>query len=499
MKNERNEKNYKNQEIADYVIRQYERLQEKQMPMHSLWHEIALYTRASSNNSDVAKKVFDTTAISASEQLTSGLWSLINSASLRWFMIKPKNKDNLLIKEYKDWFDEVTQVMYEALEDPKSGFYYKSYEYYADLVSFGTAIMFLGENTKDQKITHQVMNLKDIYFSNQTDEIDLLIRRIFLSAKQAVARFGLQNVCEKIRKAYYQGSSETFLILHMVTKEDAYPIDGYNYKNMPYVGHYVCRESKKWIAKNGYYEFPYVISRWQTAANDVYGKSPAMEALPDVRMLNAISKSIITATQMQINPTLLATNEVSIHGLKVAPGGVIHGGIDPISGNQLVKPLELNGDMSSSYNLQNQRRENIKEIFYGNLLSFMYQKNATATEVVSVNDQRLRLLGAKVSRIQSEFLYPVLKRQYAILKRLKKLPKKPQFLDIDDIEIEFCGLWNRNQTLLDNFGLQQIVQMIAFVKEFEPEITKTINWQGVIELLAKGQGLPENLLNKGVR
>ncbi|MFL1781250.1 Bacteriophage head to tail connecting protein [Candidatus Hepatincolaceae symbiont of Richtersius coronifer] len=267
---------------------------------------------------------------------------------------------------------------------------------------------------------------------------------------------------------------------------------------MSHSSYYIDVTSKEIVLKSGYYEFPYMITRWYTNAYQEYGQSPAMAAMPDIKMINSISKTMLIAAQKQVDPPILAPNEGAIQGIRSVPGGIIYGGIDPITGNQLLKPLSLGGDLSNTYTLQEQRRASIREAFYNSLLMFNYSNNATATEVVSVNEQKLRILGSKIARIQTEFLYPLLKRQYFIMQRLGLLPNPPKGVDINNIEIDFFGPWNRYQKMVDSIGMQQLGSVINTLKQFDPNVVQAFDWLEVVKLIAEGNGVPENLFNKSI-
>jgi hypothetical protein len=108
---------------------------------------------------------------------------------------------------------------------------------------------------------------------------------------------------------------------------------------------------------------------------------------------------------------------------------------------------------------------------------YAYANNATATEVVSTNEQKLRILGSKVSRIQGEFLYPLLIRQLGIMYRLQLLPKLPKGVKFEDIafEVEFMNSWNRYQKIQESNGLFQLNAMVDKIRDFQPDVVNMLN------------------------
>ena len=483
-----------NQECGEKIINLYNDLKSSRSQLEKLWEQVITFVRPQKCvNPDGGKEIYDSTALLCAENLVSGLWSLINSSAGSWFYLKSSNNNNK--SKTKKWLIDVGDILKNNLAKSESGFYYKSYEFYADLVCFGTAIFYMTENVENKQISYQPLNLMDTYLSKAGNNIDVVIRRINFSATEAVEFFGYDNVSTQIQESYKKGERENFIILHCVSPEWYLAQDYLKIKKMKFSSIYVELATSKVLLKSGYYEFPFMISRWSSNATQLYGQSPAMNVLADIKMLNAMSKSALIATQKMVDPPLLAPFESAIEGMKTLPGGIIYGGIDPISGNQLIKPLNLGGDLSNTYILQDQRRQSIKEAFYHSLLLYIYSNNATATEVLSINDQKIKILGSKIARIQSEFLYPLIKRQLHILNRLNLLPQDGA-INIDDIEIEFISSFNMQHQLLNTIPLEDLKRSLHLVSEFYPQMVDSINWQELLKILAKNYNLPEQIFNE---
>ena len=65
-----------------------------------------------------------------------------------------------------------------------------------------------------------------------------------------------------------------------------------NYKSC-----YVLVEEKALLEEGGFDEFPYMVPRWQKVAGEIYGRSPSMTCLPDIKMVNQMMKTVIKAAQ----------------------------------------------------------------------------------------------------------------------------------------------------------------------------------------------------------
>ena len=90
---------------------------------------------------------------------------------------------------------------------------------------------------------------------------------------------------------------------------------------MPFKSRYVAIDDMKMLAEGGFNEF-YVVPRYLKASYEIYGRSPAMNALPDVKMLNKMSEVTIKAAQKQIDPPLMIPDDGFILPVRIRSGGL---------------------------------------------------------------------------------------------------------------------------------------------------------------------------------
>ncbi|MFL1781251.1 Phage head-tail connector domain protein [Candidatus Hepatincolaceae symbiont of Richtersius coronifer] len=199
--------------IVNNTLLLYENLKQERYGLEKIWQQVAHYVRPQRklfkedliNNQDI----YDSTAIVASEQLVSGLWSMVSSSASSWFYLRLKNMVSGQEEEIKSWLGQINHLMKENLSDASSGFYYKSYEFYADLVCFGTGIFYMTENLEDKKVIYTAINLSETFITKTYNQIDTVIRIINLTSKQAMELFGYANVSKAIKEDYYRANNST--------------------------------------------------------------------------------------------------------------------------------------------------------------------------------------------------------------------------------------------------------------------------------------------------
>ncbi len=467
----------------------FQKLKQQRAKLEDTWQDINKYVKPQKNyflnttKHNSTEEIFDSSAMLASDHLASFIWSLVNSSSLPWFsfLLKDENQN----KENPLWNEAVNKVVADSLLSPEVGFYYKSFELYSDLVNYGTAVFYSGYNLENNLALFKTIGLKDCYvLRSELDQTAGVIRKINLSQSEFKSFFSKGNAI--------QSDDANVDILHIVIKSSLIK----DQKNMAigkdWSSFYVLEKNGKILNHDGYKVCPYTVLRWASSCQSVYGESPAMLALPDIKTLNEIAKSIIVATQRQSDPPILVANESSIKGAKIAPGSLIKGGISSVTGETLIKALNLDIKNENILKFYEQKKQMVLDVFYNSTISHNLQtKKMSATEVDINKEQQLSVLGPKVSRIQSEFLYPLLKRKYEILKDLGKIPalKNGDIPSVNCINVSFKGLFSKYQKVNSIKNLNSALSSLLLVEDLNPSEIENLDTKAVAQKIAKTYGI----------
>lgn len=492
-------------DLARDLIRRQESLAAERGNLDQLWHEIADlvlplradFTHLRQPGEKRAQKIFDGTAGQAAENLAAGLWGLITNAANDWFTLRADLAEEEETAETKLWLDEVTRRMRASFAGNGQRFYARVMELYADLVTFGTGIFYVEEVPETGRIHYSCRHLSECFIAeNARDEVDTLFRRFQFTARQAVSRWG--EACHPaLQRAAEKEPDRRFAFLHAVMPREAGGMEGRAMSahdaETPFVSHYVDVEHGLLLASGFYHEFPYQVPRWSTATRGLYGDSPAMLALPDIKMLNAMSKTTIIAAQKSVDPPLLAVDEVAVRGLRTHPGGIIYGGLDE-NGRRRYEPLQAGGNIGLGLELEEQRREAVRQAFYFSLLLMVQQPNQTATEVLARQEEKLRLMGPHLGRIQAEFLDPLIRRQFGIMRRANQLPPPPRQLQARGVRIEYVSPLARAQRAGEGAAIVRALEALAPIGAVKPEIYDNIDADAAARALTQSFGAPNHLL-----
>jgi hypothetical protein len=475
------------------ILEMQEYFENNRKQLEDNWKEVASFVRPQREKNNDTRVLYDSTAILSAEYLINALLGLSADYSTNFFeVIDKKDRKNLEILEY---LKTVEKTLTNNIFDNKNSFYQKLYEFYADLVCFGSAIFYVGADVKYNNVRYEVLNLENTYFGNILgSKIDTVFEKIFLNVEQIKEMFPDFAFTKQLKDFEIKNDNSKLEVIHAVLPVDFLDTKKAKLKNMKFASYYILKEEGSIICIDGYYELPYICARWNTYTNECYGSSPALSAMADIKIVNSMMKSILIATQKEVDPPMLVPNEMSISGIRTNPGGVIYGGIDPITGNQMFRPLVSNFNMAGVLEVLKQRQEIVKEAFLYSLFSIFNISEATATEINNVNDQRKKLLSAKISRIQNEFLYPFVLRHYFILNRMGELPLLPENMEINDIDFVFKNYGEDINKKLKDKNLEDLLLFITKIENIKPEVIENVNFDEILASYVKVKNLDYEIL-----
>jgi len=484
-------------DLVKDLLKRFGKLVTQRQTWESHWQEVSDYMMP--RKADVTKKrspgdkrselIFDSSPLHAVELLSASLHGMLTNPSTPWFSLKFKNIDMVDEDAANEWLQDATEKMYEAFN--RSNFQQEIFELYHDLITFGTAAMYIEEDEEDI-VRFSTRHIGEVYISeNNKGKIDTVFRKFKLTARACIQQFGEKNVSKTTRGIALKDPYEEITILHVVYPRENYDPRKKDNKNMPFASCYIEPENKHEISQSGFNEFPYVVPRYLKASFEIYGRSPAMTALPDVKMLNEMSKTTIKAAQKQVDPPLLVPDDGFILPVRTVPGGL---NFYRAGTRDRIEPLNIGANNPLGLNMEEQRRNAIRDTFYVNQLMMQNGPQMTATEVVQRNEEKMRLLGPVLGRLQSELLRPMIDRTFAILLRKKLFRPAPEFLAGQDIQIEYVSPLAKAQRSSELQSVMRAIEIFGSLSKISP-VFDHIDVDALVTYLADIVGVPAKVLN----
>lgn len=479
---------------AAALMKRYSTLKVQRQHWESHWQEIADYIVP--RKADITKKrtagdkrtelIFDGTAIHAAELMAASLHGMLTNAATPWFSLRYEDNELNGDDEAKEWLEGATDVMYQHLA--RSNFQEQIHELYSDLVSFGTSVIFI-EADDDNGVRFSTRHIAECYVSeNEQGRVDTVFRQYKTTARAAVRQFGEDKVTLRISKLNEQDPYAEVELLHVVMPREERNRRKKNAVNKPFASIYIDPDEKMIIGESGYDEFPYCVPRFLKASFEIgYGRSPSMTALSDTKMVNKMSEVVIRAAQLQIHPPMMVPDDGFVLPVRTTPGGL---NFYRSGTRDRIEPLNIGANNPIGEQQLEQRRQAIRAAFYVDQLILGQGPQMTATEVIQRTEEKMRLLGPVLGRLQAELLQPLINRVFAILARQKQFDAAPPMLRDGSIDIEYVSPLAKAQRSGDVQGILQMIEFLMPLMQLDQGIADYLDMDGLAKHIIKVTGTP---------
>lgn len=419
-------------------------------------------------------KIFDNTALTSVNLLAAGLHGMATNPSMSWFSLSMADPRFNEEDQVKNWLADVTRIMRAYMYAPGTGITTALNEVYADLAAFGTAAMFIGLQ-KNGGLLYQSKPLSQVFIAENADGVvDTLALCYQITARNMKAMWPgkLSDKTEKMANDPSKCDEMVNVVYFVQPRSDGeYDPQRKDSRNLPFMACYFEENGDRGevLEETGYHEFPYAAPRWIKNSGEEYGRSPGMEALPDVKMLQEMMRTTIKAAQKIVDPPINVPDDGHIGPVRTYPGGINY-----YRGDKEITPLQTGANIPLSLEMMNDLRNRIRNTFYVDMLQFTTDTQMTATEVMQRTQERLRLLGPVVGRIEGELIGTTVVRSFGLLYRSKKLPEAPEMVQGQQFVVQFVSPIAMAQKQTEANGLAQALQFVLPVAERLPDAARSI-------------------------
>lgn len=443
--------------------------------------------------------IYDSTGTRALRTLSAGMMSGMSSPARPWFRLAIPDTELMEHTPVKLWLNEVTKRMREVFA--RSNTYRALSTVYEELGLFGTASSIVVPDFEGV-IRHYPLTAGE--FALATDnrrEVCTMYREWDMTVSQVVREFGLANCSQTVKNLYENGGKgldSWVTIAHCI--EPRYDRDNSKKDsvNMPWASVYfeMGGDDRKLLRESGFKEFPVIAPRWAVTGNDVYGYSPAMEALGDVKQLQheqlrkAEAIDYMTKPPLQL-PTSLMNQQVNRH-----PGGIVFADQPQAGGG--IRPL-----FETQLNLQHllidiqDVRERINGAFFADLFLMLANDNrsgTTATEIAERHEEKLLMLGPVLERLHNEMLDPMINVTFNYMLGGGLLPEPPEELQGMDLQVEFVSTLAQAQRAVGVQSVDRLLGTVGAVAGLRPEVVDKIDADQIIDAYADMLGVDPSLI-----
>lgn len=490
------------------ILRRFETAKSRRSSWEDHWQDLADimrpvradFTVSSTTGARRTDLIYDSTPLLAARGLASATEDLLMPKADRWFNIRTDDPALNEEHEVKEWLERAEERMWETLYSPGARFSKAFAEAYLDLVVFGTAAVFIGEDKNRQGLSFRALHLKNFFILlNDEGAVDTMFLLDKLTARQAVQRYGAENLGEKTKEALRRekADDEKFDFVQAVFPREDRNRGSRLARDLPFASIDIDLSSEHEIRQGGYHEFPFAVMRWDTAAGEDYGRSPGMLALPDALTLNQMGKTILQAGHRAADPTIFVPADSVVSLKHRVPGGVSYFDAEALREAGMSQPffeMGSKGNFPLTLDMQEKTREMVRAVFFKNVLDLPPSDRMTATEVIERKREVLRTVGPVFGRLQSDGPAPTVERSFGLMARAGAFDAPPDILAGREARFEFQSPVEKVRQSIDATAAQHAIELLAPFAGFDPTVLDYFDTDDIGRELPTGVSMPARWL-----
>jgi len=312
---------------AKHLIELGEELFGKKQSLNSLHQELAEnfyperadFTVTRSLGDDFASQLSTSFPVQCRRELGNDLGSMLRPKGKAWFHPKrrwePKESSDV-----RGWLEYFEKVQRKAMFERRAQFARATKEGDHDYAAIGQCAISAELNTERNGLLYRNWHIRDMAWKeNEEGAIGFIVRRWKPAAYELRRMFG-SKLAPKILTAADKNPFEEVDVRHLVVDADLYDDDA---RGRPRWSIYYDMRSQKVIEATPIWGRHYIIPRWQTVSGSQYSYSPATVcALPDARLLQAMTYTLLEAAEKATSPPMIATQGAVRSDVAIYAGGI---------------------------------------------------------------------------------------------------------------------------------------------------------------------------------
>jgi hypothetical protein len=444
--------------------------------------------------------IYDSTGTRALRVLAAGMMAGMTSPARPWFRLTTSDPQLDESAAVKAWLADVTRLMQMVFA--KSNTYRALHSMYEELGAFGTAsTIVLADYTS--VIHHYPLTTGEFAMAaDHRGQVNTLFREFQMTVAQVVREFGRSNCSPTVQTLFDRGALEQWVtVMQAIEPRVDRDLTKRDDRNMAWKSIYFEQggNEDQILRESGFKEFPALCPRWATSGGDIYGNSPAMEALGDIKQLQHEQLRKAQGIDYKTKPPLQAPTSLKSRDVDTLPGGISF--VDAAAPNGGIRSaFEVNIDLSHLLADIQDVRERIKGSFYADLFLMLANgtnPQMTATEVAERHEEKLLMLGPVLERMHNEILDPLIEMTFSRMVEANIVPPPPDELQGMELNVEFVSMLAQAQRAIATNSVDRFVGNLGAVAGIKPEVLDKFDADRWADAYADMLGIDPELIVPG--
>jgi len=315
------------QEHVTELIKQGDQLWGKRASLESLWEELAAnfyverqgFTRTTYLGEEFAANLTTSYPLLVRRDLGNSFSSMLRPSDKEWFSMAVDGVEDHTGKAWLDW---ATKRQKRAMYDRASQFVRATKEGDHDFAAFGQCVISVEMRPDMSGLLYRCWHLRDVVWTEGFDgQVNCVQRKWRPTVYDLLQVFGEKAMTPNMKQRMEKDPYCEIEVRHVVIPAKLYK--GETKFRTPLVSIFINVDDGVEIEATGARVNPYVIPRWQTVSGSQYAYSAATVcALPDARLLQAMTLTLLEAGEKAVTPPMIATQEAIRGDVSLYAGGI---------------------------------------------------------------------------------------------------------------------------------------------------------------------------------
>jgi hypothetical protein len=471
--------------------------------LHSFWQDVAEnfcpqmadFTLNRNVGEDYAASLMTSYPILTHQELYSSIGAMARPADQPWFEITTSRRDRLDGESIR-WLQWATNMQRDMMYDPIAKFVRATKETDRSYAAFGQGPMSIELSRDRTHLMFRAWHLRDVVWcEDENGNVSEVFRRWKPTLSQ-LARLFPGRLHASLSAELTNNPYKEIEVRHIVVSSEDY--GDARQRRFPWISYYIDVTNEHVLEETPIRDHPYVIPRWETLPGTQYAHSPAiMAALPDARLIQAVTRTLYESGEKYVNPPMLAVREALRSDVDIQAGGItwVAAEYDERLGEVLRPITQDKSGFAIGKDMRDDLRDSLARAMYLNKFAMPPpEREMTAYEVGQRVSEYIRQAMPFFEPIESDYNAQVCERTFDIILHAGGfgLPETiPQRLRGQDIRFRFENPLRRAIESRKGQQLLEAGNLVAQASAFDPTAAQMIDASTALRDALRGIGTPE--------
>lgn len=445
-------------------------------------------------------KIINSAPRYAVRTLAGGMQSGITSPLRPWFKLQSPDPELNEFDPVKFWLSDVERRMREVFA--KSNFYNVLKTAYGTLGLYGTAAVAFERDDEDIIRLHHYPIGSYSIATDYTGRVNTVFRDFRRTAEQMEQAYG-DKVSDQVKVAMRNGNYDAWFDVCQVIEPNRYARPGSMLaKDKRFMSMHLDPTAgigqDGILRQSGFDQMRILVPRWDILGEDVYGTGCGEIALGDGKQMQLMEKRKLQGIDQNVRPAMLADASMRNQRSSINPGETTYvNGL--ITGNPGFRPAYQVNPYLNELREEIMRVENrVDEAFFKNLFlmvsEFADQPNITATQINTLREEKLMMLGPVLERLNDELLDPAIDITFSEMVEREMIPPAPEELQGMPLRVEYISVLAQAQKALGIGNIERFVGFVGNLAAVDPSVMDKVDLDQAVDEYADGVGVAPRIV-----